>query len=537
MYTPKKQFSPSFFFKVFIIAVFAVCVIFPLSQMFTAMKATDLKAVINSKLFGTALFNSVILSLISTAISVLTAFALAFFVTRNDIKLKKLWEFIFMLPMLIPSISHGIGLIILFGGNGIIKNLLNIESTVYGPIGIVLGSVLYSFPVAYIMLADVLKYEDMSAYEAADVLGISAVKQFYKITLPYMRKPLTVTAFSTFSMIITDYGVPLMISGKTKTLSLLMYEEVIGQLNFGKGCVYGIFLLIPAIIAFLVDILNKENRSSSFVKREFSKKKNKGQKLLTYVLCISVSVFVLLPIASFLLLAFTKSYPRDLSFTWSNVITTFNRNGLKYLINSFIIAISVSVIGVVFAYVSAYITSRMKSGLSTLIHLFFLSSMAIPGIVLGLSYAISFADSFIYGTLAIIIMVNIIHFVASPYILMCNSFGKMNDQLENVGATLGISRVKMIFKVFIPQNFASIAEMFSYLFVNCMITISAVSFLTNVGTKPISLLITQFEAQMQYECAAIVSLIILCVNVLVKAIIESAKKHSHRKNERKKACL
>ena len=533
MYIKNKQFSPSFFFKAFIIAVFVVCVIFPLSQMFMVMGLDDVKAVINSRLFGTALFNSVVLSLISTCVSVLVAFVLAFCVTRSDIPLKKLWEFIFTIPMLIPSISHGIGLIILFGGNGIIKNLLSIESTIYGPVGIILGSVLYSFPVAYIMLADVLKYEDLSAYEAADVLGISAVKQFFKITVPYMRKPLTVTSFSIFSMIITDYGVPLMISGKTKTLSLMMYEEVIGQLNFGKGCVYGIFLLIPAIIAFLVDILNKDNRSSSFVKREVGKKKNKLQIILTYSLCISVSLFVLLPIASFLLLAFTKSYPRDLSFTWNNMITTFNRNGLKYLINSLLIAVSVSVIGVAFAYISAYITSRMKSGLSRVIHLFFLSSMAIPGIVLGLSYAVSFADSFIYGTLAIIIMVNIIHFVSSPYVLMCNSFGKMNEQLENVGATLGISRTKMIFKIFIPQNFVSLAEMFSYLFINCMITISAVSFLTNVSTKPISLLITQFEAQMQYECAAIVSLIILCVNILLKIVIEVVKNYMNTRKGRK----
>jgi iron(III) transport system permease protein len=61
--------------------------------------------------------------------------------------------------------------------------------------------------------------------------------------------------------------------------------------------------------------------------------------------------------------------------------------------------------------------------------------------------------------------------------------------------------------------------MFSYFFVNCMMTISAVSFLATYENKPVSLMINQFEAQSQMECAAVVSLAILLVNLLIKAVI------------------
>ena len=44
---------------------------------------------------------------------------------------------IFALPMLIPSISHGMGMIILFGSNGILRNLLGLSGTIYGFWGIV----------------------------------------------------------------------------------------------------------------------------------------------------------------------------------------------------------------------------------------------------------------------------------------------------------------------------------------------------------------------------------------------------------------
>ena len=515
----KKQYIPSLSVKLFVILLLAILVVIPIVTMFFSMSADDFNKVLSSPLFGEAVKNSVVLSLAATVISIVIAFLLAYCIVRTRIAGKKVWNILLTLPMLIPSISHGMGLIILFGGNGIIKNMLNLEGTVYGPSGIILGSVLYAFPVAYIMLADVLRYEDMSVYEAAEILGLSKINQFFKITLPYVKKPLIASFFSVFSMIVTDYGVPLMIGGKTKTISLMMYEEVIGQLDFGKGCVYGIFLFIPAIVAFVADILNKDKASSAFVKREVEEKHNKVKTTLSYVFCTLIALFALLPIVSFLVLAFANSYPRDMSFTFGNIIDTLNRNGFKYLLNSLLIALITSALGTALCYIMAYLTSRMKSVSSKLIHLMLLTFMAIPGIVLGLSYVVSFSTSFLYGTLVIMIMVNVSHFISSPYLLMYNSFGKMNEQLEAVGETLGISRIRMIKDVFIPQNISSIVEMFSYLFVNCMMTISAVSFLANVNTKPLSLMINQFEAQMQYECAAVVSLIILAVNVIMKAII------------------
>ena len=60
-------------------------------------------------------------------------------------------------------------------------------------------------------------------------------------------------------------------------------------------------------------------------------------------------------------------------------------------------------------------------------------------------------------------------------------------------------------------------------YTNSMMTISAVSFLATVTNKPVALMITQFEGQMQLECAAFVSLVILVVNVGMKWGLYSVK--------------
>jgi iron(III) transport system permease protein len=200
----------------------------------------------------------------------------------------------------------------------------------------------------------------------------------------------------------------------------------------------------------------------------------------------------------------------------------------RYVVNSLIIALAVSAIGTFLSYVVAYFTARTPGKSSKLLHLISITSLAIPGLVLGLSYVLFFNGSFIYGTIAILILVNTIHFMASPYLMAYNSLGKLNINLEDVGLTLGIKRFYIVRDVLAPQTRLTIIEMFSYFFVNSMMTISAVSFLNTVRNKPVSLMITQFEATMQLESAAFVSLLILGCNLILKSAIYFLQRHLRR---------
>ena len=507
--------------KIAVALILILLVILPIIRMFSGVRASDFRTVFASPLFPDALKNSVVLSLIATLISVIVAYILAICTVRVNIPGKRIFNLLLTLPMLIPSISHGIGLTTLFGNNGFFTQLFGTPS-IYGPVGIVAGSVMYSFPVAYIMLSDVLNYEDTSVYDAAEILGIGRVHQFFSISLPYMKKALIATAFSTFSLIVTDYGVPVLIGGQTYTLSSLMYTEIAAATggSFGKSTVYALLLLIPAVVAFITDLFNKEKGSSTFVKKQDERKKPLPLRIAAFCVCAAVSFVAILPIASFAVQAFVVSYPRDMSFTTAQLDNFIRQRGLEYLTNSLLIAIATAALGTVLSYTVAYLTARMRSGLSRLIHLLALTFMAVPGLVLGLSYAMTFKETVIYGTVSIMIMANVAHFLASPYLMMYNSFGKMNNDLEAVGATLGVGRLRMIKDVFIPQSLSTVLEMFSYLFVNAMMTISAVSFLATTTTRPISLMISQFKDSVGgMELAAMVSLAILLSNITLKAIL------------------
>jgi len=509
---------------VLLLVFFLVSVILPTLCLFKKAGETSWTKIFGSEHFRKALFNSIRVSMTATMISIVLGYLFAWCLERCKVTCSGIIKSIFTFPMLIPSISLGTGTIILLGRNGILTRILNIKGSIYGFWGIVIGSVLYSFPVAFLMISDMLRMEDGTPYEAARVLGIDKLHRFTSITFPYIRKPMISVVFAVFTMIVTDYGVPLMVGGQYITLPVIMYQDVIGMLDFAKGSVIGIILLIPAVLAFILDMLNKDVEKSSFVTKKYRIRTDRHSVVFATILSVIGVILILLPICSFLLLAFATDYPNNLTFTFKNIITTFDMKAGNFLVNSLVIGFFVSILGAIVAFMSAYITVRMNIKGKRLLHFFSILTLAIPGIALGLSYTLFFNKTAIYGTLLILILVNTLHFISSPYLMMYNSLGKINPNLEAVGDTMGIPRLSMVFRIIIPMIKSSFFEMLSYFFINSMMTISAVAFLSTRKTQPISLMIPTFEAQMMLENIGVVSLIILIINLCVKHIFSLARK-------------
>lgn len=382
-----------------------------------------------------------------------------------------------------------------------------------------MGALLYSFPPAFLMPYDALRYENRQVYDAADIMGIPNASQFARITLPYLARPLVSTVFATFTLIITDYGVPIMVGGKYSTLSVLMYQEVIGHLNFDSG----VALILPAILAFVVDLLANVQGNLAFSVRSKRVGKNPGRDLVGWVPLIALVLFLVSPLVAFSVVAFVVKYPITMTPTLANIDRAMVFGMDEYWINSLLIAIAVSVLGAAVSWLAAYVSARTHDKFGRALHLVCITTMAIPGIVLGLAYMMFFKGSIIYGTIGILIMVILMHFFASPYLMAYSALNKLNASLEAGGQTLGIPRRRMILDVFIPQTSGAIVEMASYLFVNCMVTISAVAFLANVSHMPLALLISDFDTQMLVKCATLVSMVIFVTNVVAKVIFAIIK--------------
>ena len=430
--------------KYLVAAYLLTTVALPLVVLFAAMDPADLRATFSSPQLLPMLDNSLFGSIWSTVISILLSFTLAFVLNRSRIRFKSVFVVLFTLPMLIPSISHGTGLVLLLGDNGILTNLLGFNIGLYGHTGIILGSVLYSFPVSFLMFHDAFQYEDFTVYEAAQVLGFSGFRQFSAITLPYLRRTILSASLAVFTMVFTDYGVALMTGGTEMILPVYMYREVVGMMDFSSGSAIGLILLLPAMITFLSDLLGKDETGNATTQQKYQPVPNRFRDICVYIFFAFILCLLCLPILAFLCLSFVRQYPIDLTVSLNTVQKLLSTGIGDYLVNSLACALLTALFGTGLSYFTACITTLSpKNTVTKLLHLISMLPLAVPGVVLGLAFILSFQNIRLYSTLFILVVVNIVHFFSSPYLLAYNALNKFNRNLEDVARSLGISRMRM----------------------------------------------------------------------------------------------
>ena len=501
------------------ILLFAVL---PLLTLAFHVTGSDLQYILKDRNFAEAIRNSLLYTTASAVITTVLALVSAYLLNTANLKRKNAFVVLLTLGMLVPTISVGLGLRILFGTNGFLDLLFGWEIEVRGFPGLIMGSVMTSFPATFLILYDALHYEDKGPYDAASIMGISRISTFFRLTVPYLRIALISAFFACFTLIFSDYGMPMEIAGKVKTLPMYLYDQFMSSFQYGRGSIAGFVLLIPAVVSFVFDVIFRDQSVSEKQKRLIDAQR--GFSRIAAALIVVLCVLLFLPQLAFISLSFTKSFPNDLSFSLEHIANIFsNTHGVgltAYIRNSLLLAVLTAVVGTCFAYLLGYLSVRKTGRLGKAIDLLALSTIAIPGLVLGIGYIFLFksTNGRFYGTVLILIVVNVFHFLGSPYLLAKNCLNKINSEYEVIGETLGISRGKIVAHVLIPSSVSTLVEMFSYFFLNSMITISAVAFLCTYDNQPLSILITTYEKNSNYEMQSVISLIILFLNVLARSV-------------------
>ena len=276
-------------------------------------------------------------------------------------KRRPLLRFLAILPMLVPSITHGLVIVYLFGKMGIVTRLTGIQLPIYGPLGIVMGSFFYAFPLAFLVLSQALINLDGRLFETAAMLGVRPLRRFFDITLPIMKYALFSAFAVCFTMIFTDYGIPLSVGGTYSIIPLLFYKNVIGMLDFSKGAIYSTMILVPAVIVYLLDILyfsKKQVSSTRNVVQVRSGRFHPVQKLFFAMLLVMLVV----PIALILITPFIQSWPYDMTLTFSHFarIITVGKLG-SLILNSVLIALMTGVLGTLLSLAAGYMYVRVAS--------------------------------------------------------------------------------------------------------------------------------------------------------------------------------
>jgi iron(III) transport system permease protein len=488
-----------------------------------------------------SVLNTVDISLWSTLFSVVFGFLYAYALTRTRIKGKAFFRYTAMLPIFIPTVVHALGLVYTLGKQGILTGL-GFEIELYGRTGIILSEIIYTFPQAFLMFLVALEFADGRLYEAADSMGVSPLKKFFHITLPEMKYTVINVFFVCFTLAFSDFGAPKVIGGSFNVLATDIYKQVAGHFNMNMGAVVGTLLLIPAVASFVADrVVNSKNMGTLNAKAtKLTVKKSFGRDAFFFGFCALITLCFLFLIASLCVGALTKYYPYDISFTLKNFLFNKSAGGMDSYFNSLKMAAFTAAFGTAFVFIYAYLVEK-TTGYGTARKLGKLMGalpLALPGMVIGLSFIFFFNAPqnplrFLYGTLAILVVSNILHYFSVPFLTASGCLKKLDREFESVGDSMNIPRWKTFLRVSVPLSLPAILEMFIYYFVNAMVTVSALVFLYSAGFKIAAIAVTHMEEAGNTAQAAAMSLLILLINIVVRVLYEVAIKLIKHKNSKK----
>jgi molybdate transport system permease protein len=187
----------------------------------------------NTPLDWQAFFLTLRLAAATTFILILVAVPLAAWLTLGRSRWRPVVEAITGLPLVLPPTVLGFYLLVLLGpmtwlGRTIADSLGH--PLAFSFAGLVVGSVLYSFPFAVQPLVAGFSGIDRSLIDAARMLGAGPVRLVRTILLPLAARSLLTAAVLSFLHTMGEFGVVLMlggdIPGATRTLSIVLFNEV-----------------------------------------------------------------------------------------------------------------------------------------------------------------------------------------------------------------------------------------------------------------------------------------------------------------------
>ena len=466
-----------------------------------------------------SIFNSVWVALLATAIVIPLAFGYAYALTRSCIPAKGLFYAAALLPLFAPSLLSAISLIYLFGNQGLLKNLL-FGGSIYGALGIVIAQVFYCFPHALIILVTALALADARLYEVADALGTKKTRIFRTVTLPGAKYGLVNAAFVVFTLVITDFGIAKVIGGQFNVLATDAYKQVVGQQNFSMGAVVGMILLVPAILAFVIDRMVQRRQVALLSARAvpLQPKPNKLRDAAIVVYVVLVAGLIVGVLGTAVWASFITYWPYNLSLTLKNYdFGTFDAAAWSPYFTSIQMAALAAVIGTAIVFTGAYLVEKTKAATTgrVIAHLLAMLPVAVPGLVLGLGYVFFVNASWnplniFYGTLTVLVVNCIAHFYTVPHITALTALKQIDSEFESVSASLKVPIWRTFHRVTVPICMPAILDIGIYLFVNALTTVSAVIFLYGPETKLASIAIVHMdEAGVTAGAAAMATLILL----------------------------
>jgi ABC-type Fe3+ transport system permease subunit len=456
--------------------------------------------------------NSFLVAAIVTALSLVVGIPVAFILARYTFVGKPFLRILSMVPLLVTPFVNAYVVKKILAPDGLLNwflydmvRILPWRVFLDGLAAVTLTQAMTYFPILVLNAYASLLNVDPSLEEQAENLGASGFRVFRTVTLPLAMPGIVAGSTLVFIFSLEDLGAPIVFHGSSlarKLISFQIYSSFISQVGQRSPeiAALSVILLAIALGGFVLIRRYVSMKTYAMISRGARVSERirhltwKGD-LLIYVVMLPVLIFAALPQIGVIVLAFsnrwTGAFPEP--FTLNNLIQVFaNPSVSRFLMNSLLYSTAATALAALLGFASAYATSRLKiRGISSL-DVLTTSPLAMPGIVIAISY-FYFFSTFLRGTsldptnplffdpVLILILAYAIRRLPFTARAIYAGLQQVDVGLEEASLGLGANRITTLFRVVIPLiivnvlSGALISFIYSVSEVSVSITIGALS--------------------------------------------------------------
>jgi iron(III) transport system permease protein len=514
-----------------------VFVLWPLAQVFVegfkagqgseAISLIQFEKLLAMPMVARATKNTMIIGVTTAALATLIGTLVAYTLTLTDVPLKRLLRILVILPLVSPPFAVSFAIIMLFGRRGLITyDLLHItQYNIYGPQGIVFVQLVSDIPLVVLILSAVFASISRDLEEAAEDLGGRPLYVLRTVTFPLVTPAILTAALLSYISSISDFGNPMLIGGGYQMLATQAYIQLIELFDLQLGAALAMLLVIPALLAFMIQYWITRRRSYITV----TSGARTGQvralpgwiKWPLYSLCVFLALLTILLYGSIFVGAAVKTWGFDYTLTLRNVYGL--ASALPMLRNSLIVSVGAGILGGILGILLAWLVARQQfRGRGTLD--FSATVMyAIPGTVIGIGYILAFNASpyFWTGTFMIIIVAYAFRRLPVGLRTSVASQKQVDPVLEEASLDLGASRFHTFTRITFPLLSRAFFAGVIYIFIRSMTDLSAAVFLNSGRTQLFTVrmfrvMITGTPSEAAAFAALLIVIILISLGILSK---------------------
>ncbi len=516
---------------ILLISALTLFVVYPFIRMMHYSLTTEngkltfsaLSAAFSNRNYRAIFFNSVNLGIITAVLGTIVGYIYAFAITRTEMPWKPFFRTMATLPIISPPFVLSLSIIFLFGRKGLITNGIFglTDFNVYGLHSLIVVQVMSFFPVAYLTLSGILEAIDSSVEDAALNLGASRWKIFRTITLPLSVPGIVSAILLVFIQSLQDFSNPAVIGGDYATLGVESYRVITGLYDLKTGTLLSVMLLLPSLIAFLLQKYWISGKSFITVTGKPSQNRGKlSEKHIVYPLfavCLLFCAVILLFYGTVLCGAFVKVWGINNSVSLDHFRYVFSI-GWKPLKNAVFLAVIATPIAGLLGMTIAFLTVRKEFIGKKYMSIASLLTFALPGTVVGISYILAFNERpfLLTGTAMILVCVFVFRNIPVGIEGGTSALMQIDPSIEEASTSLGANSFQTFRDVTLPLIKGAFFSGLVYSFVRSMTAVSAIIFLISARWNVVTTRIFSLFEVSQYSDAA--AYIVVMIAVIMSAI-------------------